>query len=482
MDNFLIFSLSLTLTVCIALWNKQRKLKKMLARLKTRSRKKEQTLQIEKKQVESLSNAKSRYLSRLSHELRTPLNIIMGYTQLLEKQETTHCNHKLSLMRQNCEHINHLIEGLLEYSAMEAGKLKIHQNTFNLHELLKQLINMFEQTARNKNLSLDYQLSKNTPIWVKSDQQKLKQILINLLSNAIKFTERGSINLSVSYRSQVVTFSITDTGKGIKTDDLHLVFEPFERLSYNEQETIGSGLGLPIAKSLATLIGGELTVQSEWQNGSQFTLKLMLTEQQEPTIQKTHNTSTNYALKVLIVDDIMEQGALMEALLMELNHKPKYLSNADDALTWLESHDIDVCILDINMPKVDGWQLANLIRKKDHKTPIIMLSGDARDHNKSNHNCHQAYLNKPVLINELKHCLAQLNVDKNKQHITLTDSQKNTIHRLVEIGHINGIQNKLKEWYDGKQINQKSHDTLIQATNNHQLQYIKDLLNHVSHQ
>ena len=242
-----------------------------------------EALKLQLQKAEHTSDAKSRYLSGISHELRTPLNVIMGYAQILEQQENNPNQNQIKLIRQNCEHLNHLIESLLEFSAMEAGKLKVQKELLNLPELIKQLSMMFQNMAEEKGLTFKVSCPNHVPEWVKTDRQRLRQILINLLSNAIKFTERGEINFNLEYRSQVVKFTIEDTGSGIKVEDIDKIFQPFERLKQHQKHTAGTGLGLPISKLLAELLGGELQVTSESQKGSQFTLKLMLSPQAAPT-------------------------------------------------------------------------------------------------------------------------------------------------------------------------------------------------------
>lgn len=452
---------------------------------------KTQKLQLQK--AEHTSDAKSRYLSGISHELRTPLNVIMGYAQILEQQENNPNQNQIKLIRQNCEHLNHLIESLLEFSAMEAGKLKVQKELLNLSDLIKQLSMMFQNMAEEKGLKFTVNCPDHVPEWVKTDRQRLRQILINLLSNAIKFTERGEINFNLEYRSQVVKFIIEDTGSGIKAEDIDKIFQPFERLKQHQKHTAGTGLGLPISKVLAELLGGELQVSSQWQQGSQFTLKLMLSPQSAPTeTSESPNTVKliNKQLEILVVDDQKAHLDLMAAVLKTLGHKSSLESNSTNALNQLKTKQFDLILLDINMPELNGWDLAARIRTAGHEMPVVMLSGNARDQVGSEKTHHQAYLTKPVQIDQLKQCLNQLTQSQDNSEekqllkasqthpISLSKSQQTTLQSMADIGHISGILKKVEEWHQQQQIGIHSFNSLKSAANSYQIQRIKDLLNH----
>ncbi|WP_154222027.1 ATP-binding response regulator [Marinicella rhabdoformis] len=442
---------------------------------------------------EHSSEAKSRYLSGISHELRTPLNVIMGYAQILEQQEDNPNQIQIKLIRQNCEHLNHLIESLLEFSAMEAGKLKVQKELLNLPELIKQLSYMFQNMAEEKGLTFNVSCPDYIPEWVKTDRQRLRQILINLLSNAIKFTEQGAVNIKLEYRSQVVKFTIEDTGSGMKAEDMDKIFQPFKRLKQHQKHTAGTGLGLPISKLLAELLGGELQVSSQWQQGSQFILKLMLSPQSAPT--ETNEVPsplplTNKQLNILVVDDQKAHLDLMAAVLKTLGHKSRQELNSTAALDLLANKKFDLLLLDINMPELSGWDLAEHIRTAGHQMPIVMLSGNARDQVGSEQSHHQAYLTKPVQIDQLKQCLNQLtqsqdvtqeeqSLAESQTHpISLSKSQQATLQSMADIGHISGILKKIEEWRQQQQIGRHSFNRLKSAANSYQIQRIKDLLNH----
>lgn len=403
---------------------------------------------------EQASDSKSRYLSGLSHELRTPLNVIMGHAQLLAQKDPE--NSAYQLIKQNGEHVNHLIESLLSHAAMEAGKIKLHHEIFDLHTLLEQLTHTFKPMAEEQDLSWHVNITPQLPRWVKSDQQRLKQILINLLSNAIKFTHTGGIKLNISYRSQVASFEVTDTGTGIKPEQMDAIFTPFERLN---NPAPGTGLGLPIAQSLSTLLGGELTVKSQTGRGSTFILKLMLAPHNQPQSNTTKN-KVSTGLDVLVVDDNIEHLDITAQFLAADQHQASTFTSADKALKHLHNHTADLCILDINMPEMNGWQLAQIIRDSGHTMPIIMLSGNPKDQVQSQHQNHQAYLNKPLTFEALRTCIQQW---APKPNVRLNASQQATLTRLAEINHSAGMEKHLQQWREQQTINQDSYQSLMNA-------------------
>ena len=182
----------------------------------------DQALQQAKEEADAANLAKSRYLTGISHELRSPLNAILGYAQLLEKDADipAHRREALGVIRHSGEHLADLIEGLLDISKIEAGRLDLHQDPVRINTLLEQLVNMFRMQAQAKGLSFYYECKNALPEWVKTDEKRLRQILINLLSNAVKYTNSGSITFKIQYRSQVAEFIVQDTGEGIATENL----------------------------------------------------------------------------------------------------------------------------------------------------------------------------------------------------------------------------------------------------------------------
>lgn len=236
-------------------------------------------LQKAKENADAANQAKSRYLTGISHELRSPLNSILGYAQLLEKDADLSAaqKKKVCLIRRSGDHLADLIEGLLDISSIEAGRLVMSRDQVPINGLLSELIEMCSLQAAAKGIEFRYVRHSDLPDVVITDEKHLRQILINLLSNAIKYTEAGSVTLSVRYRSEVAEFSIVDTGVGIEADHLERIFHPFERIRKpGSTQSPGTGLGLTISRFLAEIMGGNISVTSVPGQGSTFRLSLML--------------------------------------------------------------------------------------------------------------------------------------------------------------------------------------------------------------
>lgn len=358
--------------------------------------------------ADSANIAKSNYVTALSHELRTPLNVILGYAQLLQKDHEISAAHqdKLSILHRNGEHLATMIEGLLEISKIEAGRLNLNSDKVRLDLMLDQLVKMFKQQAESKNLEFHYHCPEHLPKTIKVDEKRLRQILINLLSNAIKFTEVGSIYFSVSYKNHVAQFKIRDTGYGIPSEQLKAIFLPFVRAEEAEQRQIsGSGLGLAICRQLTDMMGADIEVESEEGVGSTFTLLLQAAPTQDQVVeQNPHATIVGYSgpvKNILIVDDNSDHRQLLVSLLTPLNFNLLQARNIKSAITLLNN--IDLVLLDIKLGAASGWDFAKYIRDNFEKLPIIMVSANARGfyNVNSSQKLHDDYLEKPIQLDAL---------------------------------------------------------------------------------
>ena len=243
-------------------------------------------LQRAKEVAESANLAKSRYVVGLSHELRSPLNAISGYAQLLEQDSSLQPKPRdqVRVVRRSADHLSGLIDGILDISKIEAGRLYLSRDEVRLSDFLDQLVGMFRLQAAAKGIDFVFKRPAVLPVVVYADEKRLRQILINLLSNAIKFTQTGSVQFVVHYRSPVAEFEVIDTGPGIQAGDLERIFAPFERgaLGVSQPQT-GTGLGLTISRLLAGVMGGDIKVTSTVGTGSTFRVKMLLSEVTNPT-------------------------------------------------------------------------------------------------------------------------------------------------------------------------------------------------------
>ena len=405
-------------------------------------------LQDAKESAEAANLAKSRYLTGISHELRTPLHSIIGYAQLLSRDPSIPEPRKesIAIMRRSGEYLADLIEGLLDISRIEAGRLDIRRSQLDLHELLDQMVLMFSQQAETKSIVFNYSRANNLPRYVMGDEKRIRQILINLLSNAIKFTHRGHVDFSVRYRNQVAEFLIKDSGVGISDHDMERIFRPFERiLNPGRPQVSGTGLGLTIVRSLCDIMGGDVSAISGDGEGSQFKVRLMLSKIEAPQLlEPLQHIITGYLgtrQEVLVVDDEINHRRLIEDMLTPLGFTVieardaeaclQIIKDRSRQLKSIESHSNavwqpDIFLIDVSMPGISGLDLAYVLREQYQiLAPIVMISADALEdpmsHSKgSAHRNDQssplvearapynAYLVKPIKLQDLQDQLSKL--------------------------------------------------------------------------
>jgi signal transduction histidine kinase/FixJ family two-component response regulator len=341
-------------------------------------------LQQAKETAEAANQAKSRYLTGISHELRSPLNSMLGYAQLLEKDKglTETLRHKAKIIRRSGDHLADIIEGLLDISRIEAGRIEFRRDQVPLQSLIDELIEMFHLQADAKNIQFEYSALSAIPDVVIADEKHLRQILINLLSNAVKFTQKGRVSLSVSYRNQVAVFTISDTGVGIAPVDEERVFEPFERIKTAALPQVqGTGLGLTISKLLTEIMGGEIVLTSEVGVGSSFRLALMLPRVFEPSIRLQPvagiKSYSGEAKTIMVVDDDVYHRGLISEILTPLGFIVLESPEGSACCHYQHLKKIDLFLLDISMPGMSGLSLVETLREKGISVPIIMVSADA---------------------------------------------------------------------------------------------------------
>ncbi len=423
-------------------------------------------LQHAKEQADSANQAKSRYLTGISHELRSPLNAILGYAQLLEKDRNIPENRReaLQVIRRSSEHLSDLIEGLLDISRIEAGRLELALGEVNLPNLLEQIVGMFRVQAQSKGLDLHFSKLSPIPELVRTDEKRLRQILINLLSNAVKYTREGRIDFTVRYRNQVAEFCVRDTGAGIPSEELERIFRPFERLTDSHGPQVpGTGLGLTITRLLTDIMGGELGVSSQPGSGSEFRVSLMLSPVAGREAAIEERTVWGYEgpeKTLIVVDDEPTHRGLLQDTLQPLGFKVIQASDGPTCLDMLRYATPDIFLLDISMPGMDGWSLASAIRKQIPETCIIMVSADAHQSMPPSLTVapHNAYLVKPIQLQGLLDALAvhagvvwqgaptatllQAAVQPGK--LWLPDPIRHEIRQLAQIGYATGLLNRME--------------------------------------
>jgi nitrogen-specific signal transduction histidine kinase/CheY-like chemotaxis protein len=421
-------------------------------------------LQLAKETAEAANRAKSRYVVGLSHELRTPLNAVLGYAQVLERDETIPPQRQgaIRVIKRSADHLSGLIDGLLDISKIEAGKLQVYSNEINIHDFLDQIIEMFRPQAQAKGVAFEHTRSPSLPRHVRTDEKRLRQILVNLVSNALKFTDSGRIQLDVGYRSQVATFTISDTGRGILEKDLPRIFEPFQRGDAEHGRMPGLGLGLTITRLLTQTLGGEISVKSERDKGTEFRVRLMLSAIDRPAAPKDAvlriRSYGGQRRTIVVVDDNADHRNLMEEVLRPLDFTVLTARSGADCLALVEGMKPDLFLIDISMPAMNGWQLVEALRAAGQPGPIIMLSANIGDGSTA-HTGHNDTLAKPFDIRQLADKLAlHMGLDwiyhsesppepasTPAEIVVPATTHLEELIRLGEIGYVRGIEAKLAE-------------------------------------
>ena len=411
--------------------------------------------------AEAANQAKTRFLMGLSHEIRTPLNAIHGYAQLLERGAAIAPAEAGRIIRRSSEHLADLVEGLLDISRIESGVMKLNRETVALRALLEQVAAMFRIEAGNKGLDFVFELAANLPTWVMADERRLRQVLINLLSNALKYTETGSVTLAVRYRSMVAEFEIADTGIGIAPEDAERIFLPFDRGGGRAAGVApGIGLGLALSRMLAQIMGGDIAVKSEAGDGSRFTLKLLLPQPTTaPPAAQARGLPIGYAGRrrtILAIDDDPGQLALWQELLRPIGFNLFVAGSGGAGLSLAELGRPDVVLLDVSMPGLNGWEVAQRLRTRfGRDISILMVSGNATELvGVASTGLHDGFVLKPVdqqtLFDTLGRQLGLIWAHEGRAErpaaVTLPDAARAHLAGLAQLartGHVRGLTGAL---------------------------------------
>ncbi len=361
----------------------------------------EEALRIAKETAETANRSKSAFLANMSHELRTPLNAILGFAQLMERDTTLNKRQRDSLatINRSGEHLLNLINDVLEMSKIEAGRIVLNPTSFDLHRLLQEMQQMFQVRAKDKKLSLSFELAPNLHQYILTDESKLRQVLINLLGNAIKFTNTGGVTLrvevgedntknSLSNPQSLITFEIEDTGLGIPTEELDNLFQPFVQTASARQVREGTGLGLTISRQFVQLMGGDIRVHSVVGSGSTFyfDIKIELANSLDiapPTLKRRVIALTpgQPVYRILIVDDREDNCDLLTQLFNSIGFETQAAANGQEAIALWQTWEPHLIFMDMRMPVMDGYEATKQIRAtlKGQATVIIALTASAFD-------------------------------------------------------------------------------------------------------
>jgi signal transduction histidine kinase/ActR/RegA family two-component response regulator len=363
--------------------------------------------------------AKSQFLANMSHEIRTPMTAVLGYADLLAEREFD--QEKLAFLqviKRNGSFLLEIINDILDLSKIESGKLEIRWERFSPQSVVQDVLSLMNVRAEEKGIELILEFDGAIPEIIQSDPGRLKQILINLVGNAIKFSEEGEVRLKVSYRNGSAPrlgFHVTDTGIGMTEDQVRRLFRPFSQGDASVTRSFGgTGLGLAISQRLAQMLGGEIVVASRPGRGSEFSFdvpagdvgNLRLVAPHVPPYANSSAKETpdrRLDCRVLVVDDRRDVRLLTRHILQRAGAAVEFAEDGIEALecvrsSLLESRPYDVVLLDMQMPRLDGYQTAALLRTMGFRSPIVALTADAMqgDMDRCLANGCNAYLSKPI--------------------------------------------------------------------------------------
>ena len=431
-------------------------------------------LQAAKQAADQANRAKSRYIIAISHELRTPLNSILGYAQILDADESIPANRRqaVRVIRRSGDHLLSVIEGTLDIARIEAGKLTLEVRAIDFRDFIRQIVRMFEVQARSKGIGFSFESRGNMPAVVRTDERRLRQILINILGNAVKFTSAGSIAFRLRYALEIALFEITDTGPGIAEPELQRVFEPFTRgEAANSSLAGGTGLGLTISRMLTGLMGGELTVDSRPGHGTTFRIRLFL-----PQVHGSHSIAdlpvTNRIgyigerRRILVVDNERDDREMLASVLLPLGFIVEHADSGIECIERLGHFAADLILMDLAMPRLDGWETIRMIRAQRLSTAkIAIVSANAFDKgsNIGDMAGHFDFLVKPVRVSELLDMVERAleiewlqapvppGIAPLPAEIVLPADARQiaVLCELIELGYVRGILEKLDELQAG---------------------------------
>ncbi len=340
--------------------------------------------------AEAANRAKSAFLANMSHEIRTPMNAILGFSQLLERDPSLSEEHKTSVrtISRAGEHLLDLINDILEMSKIEAGRTALVAATFDLHEMVDDLTIMFRLRTEKKGLELVVEIEPTVPQLIRTDEGKLRQILINLLGNAVKFTDDGGVALRLSAEEAAngarhLVAEVEDTGPGIADEELGIVFQAFEQAEAGRASQSGTGLGLPISREFSHLMGGDITLRSEVSRGSIFRLVIEYEEGIESDIEAQDVRRRVIRLepdqdtcRVLVVDDKADNRTLLTQLLGSVGLETREAEDGAEALELFQEWEPHCVFMDMRMPVMDGFEATRRIRALPERadTPVVAVT------------------------------------------------------------------------------------------------------------
>lgn len=376
---------------------------------------------------EAANASKSAFIANMSHEIRTPIGVIRGFCELLQDYDISPAERHeyLSRIVRNTKGLTRIIDDILDLAKVESGKLEIEEIKFSLKDLLNEVVEMFVDLAREKQIVLELEISRNLPETLHSDPTRLRQILVNIIGNAIKFTNQGSVRVLVtckkdSYRGMSYEIRVIDSGIGLSQDQADRLFQPFVQADGNTNRLYGgTGLGLAISRRLADALGGSIVIE-DFNEGRGCTFVIAFydgiksieagkvrsltspSRQSSPQIKDVEKKALS-DLHILVADDSTDNQMLVKRILAKNGALVDLANNGEEAIEKGMAKDFDLVLMDLQMPKVDGYEATRSLRAKGFLKPIIALTAHAmlEERIKTKEAGCNAHLTKPINSVEL---------------------------------------------------------------------------------
>ncbi|MCL2485931.1 MAG: ATP-binding protein, partial [Endomicrobia bacterium] len=371
------------------------------------------------KEATAANKAKSEFLSLMSHEIRTPMNAIIGMSELLGHEKLTERQTEyIRGINVSAHSLLDIINDVLDFSKIESGKLTLNPVDYDFKLFIDHIISMFTYVAQKKNLEFHFESEGKLPDYLYGDDIRLRQILTNICGNAVKFTEKGYVRLRITANGDFLSFEIKDTGIGIRKEDMPNLFKAFEQVDkMKSRGAVGTGLGLAISKSFAEMMGGQISLMSEYEFGSIFTVTIPFVSGDKNKVKYKETKKNQHIIcapnaDILIVDDNELNLKVAKNLLGLFQIKAKAVSSGKEAIEAVKNHNFDLVFMDHMMPEMDGVETTLKIRAlggKYEKLPIIALTANVVSGAREMflENGFSEFLGKPISVQELNKTLSE---------------------------------------------------------------------------